>query len=198
MRHQKSLILNADFTPLGLISCKKAIKLYIKGLYGYDDGVSVVEFYKDDYVITTMGVKYPVPAVCNILRYKRIKKDSVSFSRKNVFIRDGLCCQYCNKKDIPENLEYEHVIPKSVWKEKGYEGTPTCWTNIVTACTTCNRFKGNRTPQQAGMKLLKEPLPPNIKHHVKGLTPWSKIPEEWILYLPPLYKDLCNNEIYGK
>lgn len=198
MRNKSTLVLNADFTCLSIITTKKAIKRYIKGLYGLLDGVSVVEFYKNDEILTTMGVKYPVPAVVHRIAYKKVKKDSVSFSRKNVFIRDKLTCQYCGDVKKPEDLEFEHVIPRRIWRDKGYSGTPTCFTNIVAACTSCNRLKADRTPSQAGMKLLKEPMQPNATEYIKGLTPWSTIPPEWLLYLPPLYKDLCkqNANIY--
>ena len=193
MRHQKSLILNADFTPLGLISCKKAIKLYIKGLYGYEDGVSVVEFYKDDYVLTTMGHKYRVPAIVNTLTYRKIK-NKVSFSRKNIFIRDGFKCAYCGERDNPENLELDHVISRYIWKRKNFTGTPTNWTNIVTSCTSCNRLKGDKELKDSGMRLLKEPLVPNARDFIKGLSPYQSIPKEWELYLPSLYQQLCRIE----
>ena len=34
------------------------------------------------------------------------------------------------------------------------------WENVVCACLTCNVRKGGRTPQEAGMRLLKPPVKP--------------------------------------
>ncbi len=71
-------------------------------------------------------------------------------SRREVLRRDHHTCQYCGSR---KNLTLDHVIPKS----KG--GTHT-WDNVVTACSSCNSRKGDRTPQQAGMPLSSQPKPP--------------------------------------
>jgi hypothetical protein len=39
-------------------------------------------------------------------------------------------------------------------------GGKTDWANIVTCCIDCNRRKGGRTPEQAGMRLLRHPRRP--------------------------------------
>ena len=35
------------------------------------------------------------------------------------------------------------------------------WTNVVTACSPCNKLKDNKTPQEARMQLLYVPYEPN-------------------------------------
>jgi 5-methylcytosine-specific restriction endonuclease McrA len=82
------------------------------------------------------------------------------------------------------------VIPKSKWTND--LGTPTNWTNIVTACVSCNRKKGNRTPKQANMPLKNNPVVPvkNVKylpltHYLLKIR--SDIPQEWTIYLPESY-----------
>jgi hypothetical protein len=70
--------------------------------------------------------------------------------------------------------------------------SPTNWTNIVTACTQCNRKKGNKTPKQANMPLVKLPIKPNknikflpVAEHLLKIK--SNIPDEWKVYLPDSY-----------
>jgi hypothetical protein len=64
--------------------------------------------------------------------------------RTRVFERDSFTCRYCGTSDYPrEWLVLEHVIPDG----------PTTEDNLVTACRGCNKLKGGRTPEQAGMAL---------------------------------------------
>jgi hypothetical protein len=90
-----------------------------------------------------------------------------------------------------KNLTYDHVIPKSKWKNS--ISSLTSWTNIVTACVDCNRRKGNKTPTQANMPLKTFPSIPTNKH-IRYLPVISRlstikenIPEEWKIYLPESY-----------
>ena len=73
-------------------------------------------------------------------------------NRKNLLIRDNNMCQYCGRKVQP--LTLDHVVPKQF-------GGKESWENLVAACMPCNNRKANRTPEQAGMKLLNKPKRPN-------------------------------------
>lgn len=180
-KHPRVLVLNADYSAIGLVSWEKAIQAEWKGI------VTVVDFYKDDYVQCTSGVKWPVPAVIALKEYKHSNKKKIPFSRKNVFIRDKLCCQYCGNKFHPKQLTFDHVVPRAKWNGRG---TPTNWHNIVTACYKCNRNKADKTLKGAGLKVIKAPKEPNAQQFVLGLAPWNKVEKEWIPYLPQLYKDI--------
>jgi 5-methylcytosine-specific restriction endonuclease McrA len=188
--NSQCLVLNADYSPLGIISWKRAIIWSCKHQLNSKFGVDIIDFYKNDYIQGTNNKKIPIPAVVKTVKYFKINYQSVNFSRKNLFIRDSYSCQYCGlQKDIAE-LTYDHVIPKSVWKNKN--SSPTCWTNIVTACVACNRKKGNRTPLQANMPLRNLPIIPNrsLKYLPVSnllLKIRSDIPEEWSVYLPESY-----------
>ena len=59
-----------------------------------------------------------------------------------------IICQYCGESGLAQDLTFDHVIPRS-------RGGRTTWQNIVAACGPCNLKKGGRTPQQAGMPLLR-------------------------------------------
>ena len=62
----------------------------------------------------------------------------------------GTFCQYCGTKFLSSELELEHVIPRA---QRGQ----STWENIVAACRDCNVEKADRTPAEAGMKLLRLP-----------------------------------------
>jgi 5-methylcytosine-specific restriction endonuclease McrA len=59
---------------------------------------------------------------------------------------------YCGSN---KNLTIDHVLPKS-------RGGSNRWTNLVTCCTNCNRKKGDKTPQEAGMTLIVKPYEPSL------------------------------------
>lgn len=183
------LVLNADYSPLGIINWKRAMVWYIK----YENtnlGLEIIDFYQNDCIIGT-NKKYPIPAVTKTRKYFRIHNTLVKFSRKNIYIRDNYTCQYCGIQPHINQLTYDHVIPKSAWPYDS-KTSPTNWTNIVTACTQCNRKKGNKTPKQANMPLINLPIEP--KKNYKYLPVMDRlnniradIPSEWTYYLPATY-----------
>lgn len=189
MKNRKTLLLNADFNPFSIVSWKRAFILAIYNEEMPGEGAKPIEYY-DEIVHSAGGKAFPVPAVSVLSKYVN-KKKKVPFSRRNIFIRDNLTCQYCGKKFSPDELTYDHVIPRSEWKKKGYKGTPTNWTNIVTACEPCNSYKGDSLLEKSGMTLIRKPMVPSSEKNVKGLTPWDKnIPEQWKVYLRAFFKDL--------
>ncbi len=188
IRHSKCLVLNADFTPLAIVDWKRAITWSL--IDSNHSHIEVIDFYKNDYINGTNNKKFPIPAVIRTSKYFRVNNAKVNFSRKNIFIRDNYSCQYCGETKEIAKLTYDHVIPKSLWKNKN--GSPTNWTNIVTACVECNRKKGNRTPKQANMPIRNLPTIPNkspkylpISHFLLRIR--SDIPNEWKIYLPDSY-----------
>jgi 5-methylcytosine-specific restriction endonuclease McrA len=185
--NKQCLLLNADFTPLSVISWKKAILWSLKQERS-KYRVEIIDFYKNDY-INGVNKKYPIPAVARLSTYVKINYHTINFCRKNIFIRDNYTCQYCGTKKEESNLTYDHVVPKSKWRNSM---SPTNWTNIVTSCRDCNRKKGNKTPQEARMGLLNLPIQPqkNFKYlHVYEylLRINRNIPSEWTVYLPQSY-----------
>lgn len=188
--HNKCLLLNADYMPLSIISWKRALTWLIRYENNSHYGIEIVDFYKNDFIAGVHDKKYPIPAVAKTKRFFQVKDSSVTFSRKNIFLRDQYTCQYCNQTFDNKQLTYDHVIPKSKWDHNN--GSPTIWTNIVTACVDCNRKKGNRTPKQANMPLINLPIKPSktsrylpIAHHLRKIK--DTIPMEWALYLPKSY-----------
>ena len=106
----------------------------------------------EDLAVRSATQAFEVPAVVCLRQYHRRK--NAAFTRYNLFLRDGFCCQYCGTKKPAKDLTFDHVLPRS---RKG----PATFENIVAACQNCNLRKANKTPREAGMKLLRKPRAPS-------------------------------------
>lgn len=110
--------------------------------------------YTGDDVIGCVGYQLRMPDVVLLTKFDRLPRKEVRYTRHSIFERDGHRCQYCGERFAERDLNLDHVIPR---EQKG----GTSWENIVCACVRCNSLKANRTPEQAGMRLLKKPVKPN-------------------------------------
>lgn len=140
-----TLMLTPWMTPHKIISWQRAVVL------AYLRKVDVLETWHED--LRGPSITMKAPAVVRLTKGSVATKQSVRFSRVNVFTRDKFRCQYCGERKPPRQLNYDHVIPR-------VKGGKTTWDNIVTSCYACNDRKGSRTPEEAGMKLLTKPLEP--------------------------------------
>jgi 5-methylcytosine-specific restriction endonuclease McrA len=165
---EQVLLLNATFEPLKVIDWKRAIRLLTLGK------VEVLEEYDRHVHSVTFAIK--LPAVLRLLRFVRYRKKEIKFSRVNIYARDGFSCQYCGKKFEGRDLSFDHVVPKRY-------GGKTEWTNIVTACCRCNRIKGARPLNEAGLKLLKKPVKPTWVPFMMVTVGVRNVPETWRDYL---------------
>ena len=157
--NSKCLLLNADYTPLKIISWKKAIIWSLKYNQDYNFAIQIIAYHEDRYIQGSSDKKYGVPAVAITKKYFNVFNRSINFSRTNLYIRDDYTCQYCGNQLNVSQLTYDHVIPKSRFLHN--KSSSTNWKNIVTACRPCNHKKGNKTPKEAGMKLIKDPIAPS-------------------------------------
>ncbi len=107
----------------------------------------------DEEYIRAVNFDIQVPRIVRLTRYDKVPRTIVRFNRKNLFARDDHRCQYCGQSKPTNQLSLDHVVPRSL-------GGKTSWENIVCSCLGCNSRKGGRTPDQAGMKLLKIPMRP--------------------------------------
>jgi len=122
------------------------------------------------------SITIKVPAVAVLRRKVRRMKTGVKFSKVNVAARDGFKCQYCGIRLPLSKLNYDHVVPKAQWLKRA---SPTTWTNIVMSCYPCNSFKADRTPEQAGMRLLKVPVKPRELPMTGPFIVHAEAPVEW-------------------
>jgi hypothetical protein len=180
MIRKKVLILNQDFSPMQVIGWQRAFVLSYIGKEIPGEGCNVVEFYNDEVVYSAGGKAFQIPAVMVTNRY--VKRKRVPMNKRTVFARDNHSCQYCGRKFPSEYLTYDHVISKFEWRRKGLPGNYTNWTNIVTACTGCNRRKGSKSLEKCGLKLLSQPREPDYATYIRGLI-GDKVPPEWRVYL---------------
>ena len=190
-QHPKCLLLNADYAPLHIIDWKRALIWSMKYSDSNKFGIEIMDFYKQDFIQGTNGKKFPIPAVARTRKYFKPNNQRLTFSRKNIFLRDNHTCQYCGIQFSETYLTYDHVVPKSTWIISN-RSSATTWTNIVTACIDCNRKKGNKKPKQANMPLKNLPIAPTKTYKYLPITQYlvkikKQIPEEWNLYLPESY-----------
>jgi len=165
--HQ-TLVLSQGYEPVKIVSWQRAITLLFLGK------VEVVEEYDRGIKTTSLVIK--IPSVVRLLKAFRRYPKPVKFSRINIYGRDKYTCQYCGTKKSIGELTYDHVVPRS-------RGGKTTWTNIATCCSDCNRRKANRTPEQAGMRLLKEPVLPTATPVLVVAVSRESAPDAWRDYL---------------
>jgi 5-methylcytosine-specific restriction endonuclease McrA len=138
-----TLLLNATFEPLCVVSSRRAIVLV---LAHKAESVDVA-----DDVVHAERVSLPVPIVVRLTRYVRVPyPTSVPLSRRAVFTRDGQTCVYCGGSAT----SIDHVVPRS----RG--GTHT-WDNVVAACRRCNHTKADRSLAEMGWALPHPPRTPS-------------------------------------
>lgn len=161
-----TLVLTQGYVPHRIVSWQRAVTML------FDDKVEVVQAY-DDQLIRSPSLTIEMPAVVRLLGGVRHRQKGVKFSRNNVLARDGWQCQYCGRRAPPEELTFDHVVPRA-------QGGRTYWENIVTACLACNGQKGARTPTEARMALRQRPHRPRdlplLHLHVR--LGW-RVPDAW-------------------
>jgi 5-methylcytosine-specific restriction endonuclease McrA len=162
----KVLVLNQSYEPISICSVKKAIHLLL---------LTKAELVapKNGLQLHSVNFRIPLPSIIRLSRYIKIPYKKIELSRKNILRRDGYRCQYCGT--TTGNLTVDHIIPKS-------RGGADTWENLVTACISCNNKKGNRTPEEAGMKLIARPRKPNHIIFIKNFV-GSSIDSQWKPYL---------------
>lgn len=141
--------------------------------------ITVIDHYDDDFIQQTNGRVMPVPAVAVSNRYVQRKKN-ITLSKRNLLIRDNRTCQYCGCHLKPNTATIDHVIPRSHYKKASLAHK---WTNVVLACRPCNSKKDNKTPEQAGMKLLSTPYEPKGSRFYTGISAWKEPDEKWLPYI---------------
>ena len=125
--------------------------------------------------IQAIRMRLRVPEVVTLVTYDRLPAAAVSFSRRNIFKRDHYTCQYCGVQPGSEELTIDHVLPRA-------QGGTSTWDNCVLACVACNKRKADRTPEQAGLRLRKQPVRPAWKPLYASpnvrVASWSKFVSE--------------------
>lgn len=178
---RKCLLLNADHSPLRIISWQKAIIWDIRYSSNKNYGIEILSYYNDKSIKGINGREYKVPCVAKTIRFLNLYNKTISFSRTNIFIRDEYTCQYCGHRASGSQLTLDHIIPRSRISDNRYK---TDWLNIVVSCRKCNATKGNRTPKEAGMRTIKQPIHPYFStKYLPMFRNLSTIHKDWEPYL---------------
>ncbi|MHB0969110.1 MAG: HNH endonuclease [Thermoanaerobaculia bacterium] len=181
------LVLNRFFQAVQVTSVRRALTLLYKGqvrAVGADYVTYDFPNWQDipvqpaDFYIATPRRNILVPHVVQLLRFDKVPRQEVKFSRGNIYLRDHNRCQYCGRKFLSSELSLDHIVPIS-------RGGKSTWENVVCACLPCNVKKGNRLPHECGMMLIREPLRPRWHplHRLQG----RHFPEVWKNFLDEAY-----------
>ncbi|GHJ38560.1 HNH endonuclease [Streptomyces sp. TS71-3] len=138
-----TLVLNASFEPLSTVTLNRAVVLVLQDK-------AVVEQAHPALRVRAAAVDLPMPRVIRLCRYVRVPfRRRAPWSRRGVLVRDQHRCAYCGRRATT----VDHVVPRSA-------GGADSWLNTVASCAEDNHRKANRTPEEAGMKLLRQPFEP--------------------------------------
>jgi len=187
---QPTLILNSAWQPITIASVRSSICKVTSGLarflepdsYMLHDFTSwmTLEAEGDNYISMVRDKRIRVPEIVVLASYDRFPMKKVKLTRRNLLIRDGFRCQYTGKRVSGSDATIDHVIPQS---RKG----GNTWDNLVIASLRANAKKANKTPEEAGMKLLKRPTEPKwspIYSKFSKVNLRSRHPESWLKFLP--------------
>ncbi len=162
------LVLNLNYEPLGVCTARRAVGLLLVG--------------KARMVLNGRGVlraaqgTIPLPSVIRLTYYVHRPRPTIPLTKREIFRRDNYTCQYCGRQG--GKLTLDHVIPR-------HRGGTFSWENLVTACAACNQRKGDRTPEEAGMPLLRPPGPPpqsalyRFQRYLEEHAEWRPFLEGW-------------------
>ena len=151
----RCLALNASFEPLTMVPVRRALRLVIEGK------AEIVEAERDD-VVRSERLVIPRPAIIRLVKFVHVpRRFRRQVTNTFLFARDHYRCQYCNRNQLElrhrECLTRDHLVPLS-------RGGTNDWTNVVTACSTCNTRKGNHLPEECGMHPRAAPHEPHFVH----------------------------------
>lgn len=185
------LVLNSSWTAIRIRTVKEALKLVFAEralILDRDKESQAWETFtwekwitlpvgKNEKFIQSAKMEVRCPEVIILTRYHKVPQ-MTRITKKKIYMRDQCVCQYTGKKLKPHELNIDHVIPRSL-------GGKFSWDNCVCCSKEVNTKKGNRTPDQAGLKLLKKPTRPNApilvdkrRKYPESWEPFIKLPEQ--------------------
>jgi hypothetical protein len=136
------LVLNRSYLPIHVTSVRRAFSLLYQGLaravneqyetFDFESWRALSVTVHED-AIGTVGGLIRVPRVILLTAFDRVPKRHVRFSRLNIYARDRSICQYCGRRRPRSELNLDHVLPRS---------------------------RGGRTPDDAGLRLIRKPFRP--------------------------------------
>ena len=164
---KKVLLLDSRFKPIRIITVRGAIHLLFREVaqvmnanwerFSADEWLGktkeMLKQNPDTKVIRSIDSAFAVPDVIYLTEFKMTSHASrCACNKKNIVLRDHNTCQYCGTMVSLDSASIDHILPRS-------RSGQYIWTNVVTSCVTCNQAKGDKTPEEWGVPLKKEPVP---------------------------------------
>jgi len=167
----RCLALNATFEPLTLVPMRRALRLVIDGK------AEIVEADPND-TVHSARLSVPKPVIIRLVKFVHVpRRFRRQVTNTFLFARDDYRCQYCHRTHADlrprECLTRDHLVPIS-------RGGGNEWTNVVTACSTCNTRKGDRLPVECGMQPLHPPLEPHFVQLAWSVRRLTTIQQKYI------------------
>ncbi|HXV76196.1 MAG TPA: HNH endonuclease [Candidatus Polarisedimenticolaceae bacterium] len=182
------LVLNSLYQAVQVTGVRRAFRLFYAGRaravapdfasYDFDNWCDLPPRAQDE-VIHTPTRAIRIPKVIQLIQYDRLPSREIRFTRRNIFYRDKNRCQYCGQVFRQKDLNLDHVVPLS-------RGGKSNWGNVVCACIPCNTRKGDRTPVEAHMRLVRRPKKP-AGHPMLRANWIGPCPDEWKTFLDEAY-----------
>ncbi len=174
------LVLNKLWMPIRVVPSIRAFTLLFAekafvvdvddyAVFSWDEWAELPTDDCDD-VVHTSSSDIKIPEVIVLSKYDKIPKKGMKLTKRNIFLRDNFTCQYTGATVSTKNADIDHVIPKS-------RGGRTSWDNLVVCSKTVNRMKADKTPKEAGLRLLKTPCRPEPQ--VIYIDPRMDMPPSW-------------------
>ena len=184
----RTLILNKNWVPIDVVTREAVMTLLFRDsakvvcpesyvTYTISEWIEKSKLeHRTHNVIRTATVNLHRPEVVILSTYHGIPCREVSFTRRNLYRRDNMTCQYCGRRKQAQRLSIDHVTPKS-------RGGKSTWENCVLACVPCNSKKADKILKTSGMTLLKTPERPKWKPYLENLS-MSTMLDSWKKFLP--------------
>ena len=160
------LVLNQNYEPLNVCNARRAFVLVDRGK------AEVLENNSGCFHSPTHTFR--LPSVIRLVYLIKRPRPQVRLTRKEIFSRDHYTCQYCGKHT--HDLTLDHVVPRN-------KGGQHIWENLVSACKPCNHHKAGKMPNEARMRLLREPVrPPATAYYL--FYDYLEREKEWRKFIP--------------
>jgi len=166
---ERVLVLNQNYEPLNVCGWQHAVSMVYIG--------KAIVLETDSRILHSPSMEMAMPTVVKLAYHIKRPLPKLKLSRQNLLARDNYRCQYCGRRS--KALTIDHVIPQE-------RGGTTSWENLVACCIRCNNKKGNRTPREAGMHLIKRPTRPKFIPYLSYATFTAALRRDtWRDYLEP-------------
>jgi 5-methylcytosine-specific restriction endonuclease McrA len=162
------LVLNATYEPINVTPVRRAMVLVLKGTATTEE--------ENGSFLRSARLAIRIPSVIRLTEFRRIPHQTRALSRKNILLRDRYTCQFCGRAFPAGELTLDHIIPRS-------RGGHTDWDNLVACCHACNSLKGDRLPEEAGLKLRRQPRPFTLHTSRHIMRMLGRADQRWRKYL---------------